>query len=200
MQFLRLSDDNLLNYKVLEEGKKKFWIFGPKLTTYQFSIKPIFKRLLLPFLIELIKKSPFDLYVKVAYKPNNLYINFSGKDEKLLLENRYALLNAFEQIIRTYLQSRIVLPNDLKIFVKCQKKSSNNSRKDGDGEKWLQELAQKTKKELDNNKKEVFTKELNPAHRRIIHQFFQELPEYATESIGEGRFKKIRVFWAEDQV
>lgn len=192
MEFLRISDEALLGHRVLEEGGRKFILFGPKKTTYKFYIKPIYKKILLPFLIDLIKKSQMSLYVKVSYKPDSLLVSFSGKDEKMLTENKFELIDALEHLTRTYLQSRILISSKLRILVKCYK-NNTNKRKESNDDQWLIKLADKMKKKLIDTNKPVKFKTLNPAERRIIHQYFQDDPKVKTSSVGDGRFKQIEL-------
>lgn len=192
MKFLRIHEKGMLEHKIIEQGSKKYFLFGPRQNKIKFSVKPIYKKLLLPFLIEIIKKSTLDLFVKVSYKPGSLYVNFSGKDEKMLTDNRFELLDSFEHLIRIYLQSRIVLPSNLKTHVKCYK-NNTAKKKNSDDDAWLIKLAQKMKKELESSNKPVQFKTLNPAERRIIHQFFQDDAKIKTSSVGDGRFKRIEL-------
>ncbi len=78
MEFLRIEDRTLLGQEILEVGRKKFILFGARKQKIKFFVKPIFKKLLLPFLIELMKKADLKLYVKVFYKTSerSLNVNF----------------------------------------------------------------------------------------------------------------------------
>jgi ATP-dependent RNA helicase RhlE len=187
--YFRLEDEGLLGSEVLEKGKRKFIFFGPRQIKYKFFVRPIYKRLLTPFFIELINKMKLKLHVRVSYKDNNLRISFSGQDEKLLMRNQAELLAAFEQLARGYLARKIVMPRNLRISVRCHSGNRNNK---GD-EKYLLDLAKKLKQEVLDNQAPVTSKFLNAAERRIIHQFFQDDPQFKTNSIGDGRLKKIEV-------
>ncbi|MBT3980390.1 MAG: DEAD/DEAH box helicase [Bacteriovoracaceae bacterium] len=200
LRFFKIDDETLLGHEVLEAGPKKYILFGPRKTKYKFFVKPIYKKLLLPFLIEVIKDGGFDLHVKVSYRPTSLLVSFSGKDDKLLADNRYELLNAFEHIIKTYLQSRVVLHRNLKIQVKCFKPGEKNKPNDKrgreatgrrDNDKWLIKLAETTKKKVLDLGEPVKLKPLNASERRIIHQHFQDDSEIKTSSIGDGRYKQV---------
>lgn len=191
MEFFKIHDEALLGHEVLEQGSKKYILFGPRETKYKFFIKPIYKKLLLPFLIELVTKMKLDLYVKVAFKPTTLYVNFSGKDEKYLTENKFELLNAFEYIIKNYLQSRVVLHQGLKIQVKCSKGKAQS--KDSKDEQRILKIAKSMRKKVLEKNESIKLKPMNSAERRIVHQFFQDDEKIKTSSIGEGKLKQVEL-------
>jgi ATP-dependent RNA helicase RhlE len=191
MAFFKLEDESLLGHEILEKGRRKFFFFGPQKLKVKYYIKPIYKKLLLPFLINIIKKSNLSLFVKVSFKAPNLFINFSGKDERLLVDNSFELLNAFEQLVITYLQSRITLQRSLKIQLKCAKSSQRPVRKNDDEE--LIKMAEALKKKVLSSQKAQRMKALNPGERRVIHQHFESDKDVKTSSIGDGRFKKVEL-------
>jgi superfamily II DNA/RNA helicase len=60
-------------------------------------------------------------------------------------------------------------------------------------EKQILKIAEETKDEVMQSKSKVIMKPLNPAERRLVHQFISDFPELSTSSIGDGRLKKIEV-------
>lgn len=164
---------------------KKFFFFGPQNITYKFTIKANYKRLLMPFIIEILKLSRLKLYVQVFYKNNNLDINFKGTDEALLVKNNNELLYSFEQLCRTYLIGKIEIPSTLKINFKC-----SESKKQ---EKGLLDFVEKMKKKVLESKEPVLLKPLNPAERRLVHQHLDKDKDVQTLSVGEGKFKRIEI-------
>ena len=117
--YFRVNDYGLLIWEVLKEGPKKFFFFGPRKTTYRYKLKTNFKKLLLPFVLEMLKTSRLDLYVKISYdkKSSTLKVDFSGKDERLLTRNNNELLYAFEQFISVYLFRKLHKPGKYKLLV-----------------------------------------------------------------------------------
>ncbi|MBT4790382.1 MAG: DEAD/DEAH box helicase [Halobacteriovoraceae bacterium] len=195
MSFLRITDESLLGHEVLSAGKRKFFIFGSKLTKYKFFIKPIYKKLLLPFMIETIKKAQLNLYVRVSFKNNTLLVSFSGKDEALLVKNNFELIDAFEQIITVYLQSRVMMHRGIKINVKCFKARANNkpSRNNGNDEEKMAKFAKKMKQKVLESDDVIKLKPLNGRDRRLIHKFFEEDGTITSTSIGDGAYKVIEL-------
>lgn len=197
LKFFRIDDETLIGHEVISQGRKMFFLFGPRETTYKFTVKPVYKRLLLPFLISIIKNSTLKLFVKVSYKPKSLFISFSGADEKMLSDNNNELLSSFEHLVMVYLQSRIFLDRDLKIVLKGGKtkieRENRSNNRDKDLEKRLRGLAQSKRKQVLENQEAITLKALNPKERRIIHQYFQDDKKVGTTSLGSGNLKEIRL-------
>lgn len=195
MKYLRIKDKDLLDHKVLSTGSRKFLIFGAKKTKYKFFVKPIFKKLLLPFLIEIIKTANLKLYVKVSYKNNSLFVNFSGEDEKLLSANKYELLQAFEHIAMTYLQTRVVLDRNLHVDFKApgSRSKPKPKKKTKDDGAHLIKMVEKMRAKIVETKEPQVLKEMNSHERRLIHQHLSKDRELQSNSIGDGRYKKIEI-------
>ncbi|OFZ21850.1 MAG: hypothetical protein A2202_00290 [Bdellovibrionales bacterium RIFOXYA1_FULL_36_14] len=188
MQFLRISDEDLLGHEVLQQGRKKYFFFGPKMTKFKFFVKPLYSKLLLPFLISIIKMAKLDLYVKVSFRNGSLQVTFNGQDEKLLTKNYFELLNSFEHLIITYLQSRIVIHRNLNIQVRCFR--SEDKKTD---DQTLINMAENIKKQVLNTNQPVMLTPMNSSERRIIHQHFANDKEVKTVSIGDSNLKQIQV-------
>ena len=185
-----LEDKNLLASKALEKGKKKFFLFGPRLVKYRFYPKPL-KRIVLPFLIETVKLSQLDVYVSVHQNRGDLDIVFKGKDLGLLLTNRKALLRSFETLTYAYLQDKLRAAKNVRIRASVEQPQDEAQKKDQ--EQSLVDLVEKTKVRIKKTRRPVtLRKPLNPAERRIIHKHLEGSP-FKSESIGEGRMKKIKI-------
>jgi superfamily II DNA/RNA helicase len=190
LEHFKINDESILDFDVLKEGKRRFFIFGAKETTYKFYLKPIYKRILLPYLINIIKAAHLDLFVKVSFRPGSLMISFSGKDEKMLLDNRAELLKGFEHIIKTYLYQKVVLHKDMKIQVKCFKNVKNEkSMSDED----VIALAKTLREKVLATNSSVKTKPMNAGHRRLVHLHFENDDLIKTDSIGSGRHKQVEL-------
>ena len=180
-----ISDESLLEHEILKEGKKKFILFGPRQTQYKFQLKAHYRKLLLPFLIKVIGLAKLKLYVKVGYSRGTVNISFNGDDIGLLRRNRFELLNAFENISKTYLNRRISLPRDLRIKAKCF------STEDKDAE--LIKRVDKVRQQVIESLESALLPALNPAERRIVHNHLSSDTKVKTTSIGDGKFKKIEI-------
>jgi ATP-dependent RNA helicase RhlE len=186
LKHLRLEDKGLLGVEIVEKGRKKFFLFGERTNKYKYFVKPIYKKILTPFLVELVKKSKLNLQVRVSYKAPYLRVLFSGKDEKLLTRGEGELMYAIEHLTRRFLSKKIVVPSELKYSFRAQK----NTQKI---EKNLIEMVDKMKKKVLDTKKPVLLKTLSSPERRIVHQHVTKDPKFQTQSIGEGRFKRVEI-------
>lgn len=199
MKYFNIKDTDLLGKTVLAEGRRKFLIFGSKEIKYRFYVKPIYKKLLTPFYIELFKKMQLKIYVRVSYKKseNKVFINFSGVDLPLMVKDKFELQNSIETITKLHLSQRVNLPRDVKMLFKSDKNDDGKRPRGGKryeiDEKSLLNLVEKTKKEVLDKNSSVLLKALNPAERRIIHQAISEDKKFASSSHGEGRLKKIEI-------
>ncbi len=185
-------------------GKKKFFLFGPQLTNYKFKVKPIYRKILLPFLINLFKKMGLRVYVNVMFKNPNVSVTFSGQDAGQLLKNKFALHNAIKEIALNYLRNKISMSSNTRITFKTQaeERSSENRNKDKNSrprrrpqnqEADLHKIADQVMKEVLETKTSVLIKKLNPADRRIIHLYIEKDDKFKSSSIGDGRFKQVEV-------
>ncbi len=208
MKSLNIEDNVLLGHDLVKKGSKRFIFFGARKNKYKFFVKPIYKRILLPFLIKTLKNAGLNLYIKISYRPDSLMVSFSGKDQDALLSNNGELLKFLDKVIRDYLASKIEIPSSLKIQVKSfiQRDNAGKGGRQGDrngkpggkpksnfDEGKLRNLAKKMREKVISSKASVKLKPLNAKERRIIHQYFQDDKEITSSSIGEGRFKNIEL-------
>lgn len=183
--YFQINDSELLKIDVKKLGRKKFFFFGPRLNTYEVTLKPIYKKLLTPFLIEIIKYLRLKIFVKVSFENNTVFLNFNGSDEGQLLRNNGELLLAFEQLAKTFIINKTHTPRNLKIIAR-----STDSKK---VEKSLTDIVDSLKSKVITGKKPVLMKPLNPAERRVVHEYLSKDNHVQTNSIGDGRLKRIEI-------
>lgn len=209
LHFWRLNDESLLGHEIIEQGRKKFIFFGARKNKYKFFLKPIYKRILTPFIEDIVLRSGLDLQVRVSFKEPLIKVTFSGEDEKMLTQNNGELTTAFEHLIKEFLVPRVELHKGIKLSVRAQNdipprtdrpERSFDNRGNGErrerkkpDEKALVALAEKMKQEVYDKQTPVLMKALSPSERRIIHQHLSEDPKIKTSSIGDGRFKQIEI-------
>ncbi len=221
--YYMITDESLLQREIVKKGPKRYFFFGPQNITYRYSLEAHYKKLLLPFIIEILNLSHLDVKVKVAFKGDTLDISFNGKDEGLFLRNRGEMLQSLEQICRLYLANKITLPSKLKWNVRVQgargagershdrsrgkkqdgrsnnrgnqnRRSNRPSEKDQKArEEKVIALAEEAKNKVINSKEPFTMKPLDPRDRRIVHQHLGEDDTVKTTSLGDGRLKKIEV-------
>ncbi len=184
-------DKALLNTTVVSQGRKKFFFFGSRQTTYQFDVKPIYKRLLLPFLIKLFKNMGLKVYVTVSYREPQVRINYSGEDIEYMLENKFALQHAVEEISRKYLAQKIIIPRNLKFYSRADSKGSPRNNRPTEAD--IMKLVEAAKSKVLESNQPFKMKSLNSAHRRLVHQAIGDDTRFASSSVGEGRFKQVEI-------
>ncbi len=218
--YFMINDESLLKREVVKKGRKRFFFFGPSRDTFRFTLDTHYKKLILPFLIEILTLSHVNVMAKVGLKGDTIEISFNGPDEGLLMRNRGQMLEGLEQVLRLYLANKITIPPKLKwnITVKSKRGASSdrnsknkNSRNSNDRsrpnsrsrqsreeenakrEKEVIKMVEKVTAQILENKEPVMMKALDPRDRRTVHQHISETEQFQTKSIGEGRLKKIEI-------
>lgn len=206
--YYRLTDQSLLRWDILTQSGKKFIFFGARKTTYKFTIKPIYKKLLLPFLMELIKISRVNVFVRVSFNKdkNDININFSGNDEGLFARNGKELLYAYEQLIKVFITTRVHLPGNVGIYMtygKSAPKRDNSRTNDKSGrshrskpeinEKKITDMVDRMVAKVLESNESITLRPMNSAERRIVHQHLHDDTKFQTTSLGDGRLKKIEI-------
>ena len=197
--YFMINDKTLLQPEVIKKGKKQFLFFGKQDITYKYTLQAHYKKLLLPFIIEILKLARLEVMVKVFFKGETIDVTFNGKDEGQFIQRDGELLASFEQLMRLYLANKVTTPRKLRWRVNVKNKTTRQGdrprpvRDDAKMEEKLTKLAQKIKSEVIDSGKTVVMKPLSAKDRRIIHQCLGEDEKVQTSSLGDGRMKKIEV-------
>lgn len=128
LKHFNIEDEELLKVEVLKQGRKKFIVFGPRHTTYRVEVRPIFKRLLQPFLKGLFEMANLELEARVSFRDPQVRISIAGNDAGLLFRDRCQLLDALDTVIRRYLGQKLNLEENIKILVEGPKKEDRPQR------------------------------------------------------------------------
>lgn len=126
----------------------------------------------------------FDL--KVSPEEDEVLLDFFGEDEELLREQEGRLLDAIQLFFRRFLQNAYP---DKKILV-----TTDNRGFRSETEQALLELADKLKQLVLKKKKPVYFRALPPRERKLVHQFLSEDKRIKSRSVGEGLYKKVKIF------
>ncbi len=116
----------------------------------------------------------------------NINVELYGEDEKNLTEREGQLLDAFQLYLKRVLQHN--LP-ELKVNLNCD---ANGFREEANDE--LLEIAEKLKNIALDKNRSVYVRALPPKDRKVIHQYLAEDGRVKSKSVGEGHFKKIKIF------
>jgi spoIIIJ-associated protein len=128
--------------------------------------------------------------VLVNEETGGIKIDLYGKDEGLLLNRDGQLLDGMQLFLKRVLQHQ--LPEDkISLILDCD---SYRERSDES----LLKLANKLKGIVIEKGKPVYVKALPPGKRKIVHQFLAEDDRVKSRSIGDGHFKKVKIFLTKD--
>lgn len=129
MGYFQILDQELLEATIEKQGGRKFFFFGPRKTTYKYVLKPIYKKLITPYISDILAMARLELNVNVSFKAPNILVNFSGHDERMLARNGFEMLKAFEQLIKVFLTQKIQLPGNVRLNVNLDSKASRSNEK-----------------------------------------------------------------------
>ena len=115
-----------------------------------------------------------------------IHVDVFGEDEELLTSKEGQLLDAFQLYVRRALQHQ--LPEEgINVNVDCAnfREQANEA---------LIALAEKLKGIALDKGKSVYFRALPPKDRKVIHQYLAEDGRVKSRSVGEGHFKKIKIY------
>ncbi len=138
----------------------------------------------------LIEKAQLDVKIDLRSDRTDdgeeITVELSGADETLLTEKEGALLDAFQLFIKRVLQHQMP---DARVNVNFD---SNNFREESS--KSLVELAEKLKEKALEQGRSVYLRALPPKDRKIVHQYLANDDRIRSRSVGDGLYKKIKIF------
>ncbi len=136
------------------------------------------------FLAELISELRFDLNVAAEWTDEGCLLNLTGGDVPLLLSENGEMLDAFEVILfQVYGRS---LDRDHR-FV-CDADGFRRTRKAE-----LQAMARFAAQNVRKSGRPFTFGVLNSTERRVIHLTLQVEEDLVTESVGDGRDRRLQV-------
>ena len=117
---------------------------------------------------------------------DEIVIEMSGDDEELLLGKDAQLLDAFQLYVKRVVQHRF--PDERANIVV----DAGGFREDAN--KSLIELAEKLKTVAMDRGKPVYFRALPPRDRKVIHQYLASDARVKSRSVGDGLYKKIKIY------
>lgn len=143
----------------------------------------------------ILEKGGFDLAynldIEKKEEATEVKIDFSGADEDLLKDHKGQLLDAFQLIIKRVSQHNFpdVVTN---VSVDC-----GGFR--NESEAALIERAEHLKTIALEQGKSVYYRALPPRERKVVHQYLAQDLRIKSRSLGDGLYKKIKIFPAKNQ-
>lgn len=143
-------------------------------------------------LAQIIELGKFELsYELKTLEDGTIHIDVFGTDEELLTSKEGQLLDALQLYLRRALQHQ--LPEDnINVNIDC-----SNFREQAN--EALIQLAEKLKGIALEKGKSVYFRALPPKDRKVIHQYLAEDGRVKSRSIGDGHFKKIKIYPVKEQ-
>ena len=117
---------------------------------------------------------------------STLLVEFEGQDQDLLKDREGQLIDSFQLFLKRVIQHRF--PEDrTNVVVDCDGYKEESSQQ-------LIELAEKLKGIALEKGKSVYFRALPPKDRKVIHQYLADDARIKSRSIGDGLFKKIKIY------
>ncbi|MFQ5398505.1 MAG: RNA-binding cell elongation regulator Jag/EloR [Anaerolineae bacterium] len=140
---------------------------------------------------QLLEKMQIKATLEVTLsKPDDLtgkqlqVIEIHGEDLGVLIGPRGETLNAFQYIVRLMAGHRLRRRVDFVIDVEGYRQRREQA---------LSRLAERMAKKVASRKRPIGLEPMLPHERRIIHMTLRDHSDVYTESIGEGRQRKVRI-------
>jgi spoIIIJ-associated protein len=168
-----------LNYEIVTEKTKLFGIKGKEIVIRAWPKKSLEDSPAAQFLNRFLEIFPLELNYYLKERNEMLFVIFDGQDKHLLLRKDGALLLAIQHILNKISEAKVQIDCD---FFKKRK------------EREIRERAKQTARIVQETGREEIMDYMNPYERRIVHLTVNQIPGLATESLGEGFLKQIRVY------
>lgn len=139
----------------------------------------------------LIEKGGFDLSFEVKTSEDDkgfptILIEVSGQDEELLKEREGQMIDSIQLFLQRVVQHNF--PEDkTSIQIDCNGYREESSQA-------LIDLADKLKGLAIEKGKSVYIRALPPKDRKIVHQYLAADERVKSRSIGDGLYKKIKIY------
>ncbi len=138
----------------------------------------------------LVERGQFELEFSVRSEGElhheTVTVELSGADQELLVEREGAFLDSLQLFIKRVIQHQIP-ESKANVNFDCNgfREESNKS---------LVELAERLRDKALQQGRSVYFRALPPKDRKIVHQFLASDDRVRSRSVGEGLYKKIKIY------
>ncbi len=133
---------------------------------------------------EILNLSKLEVSVIAARKGDTYEINLTGPDVDYFVEKNGALLDAIQYLLR---KMRFKEDRKNNFVLECKNFRKNRISA-------LKKMAIQAGEKVKNNGRPYVFSPMTPAERRYIHLTLQEDRMLKTESLGDGFFKRVKVY------
>lgn len=134
----------------------------------------------------------FGFEVSQNESKDRVLVEIFGDDEELLRAREGQLLDAIQLFLTRVVQHQL---KDERVTIQV-----DNSGYREQANQELTELAEKLKNVALEKGKPVYFRALPPRDRKVIHQYLAEDTRVKSRSIGEGLFKKIKIYPVKNEI
>lgn len=139
----------------------------------------------------LLDKANIDLTYELTTDTNSqgepqINIELSGADEDLVRDQEGQMIDAIQLFLKRVVQHHFA-EDRTNIIIDCNGYREESSQA-------LVELAEKLKGIALEKGKSVYFRALPPRDRKIIHQYLAEDQRVKSRSVGDGLYKKIKIY------
>lgn len=173
-----------INYEIVAEKTRLFGIKTKEIVIRAWPKKETDGNAVAQFLDKLLSRLPFDLTYQIKTRNDLIYLIFDGQDKHLLLRKDASLLLAFQHILNKISPQKV--QTDCEFYRK---------RKEIELKEYARQIAQ----QVSETGKDEILDTMNPYERRIVHIAVNQIPGLATESIGDGFLKRIKIYPLKNQ-
>lgn len=166
------------NYEIVTEKTKLFGIKSKEIVIRAWPKREEEENAVEIFMSRLMSVFPLELTYQIKKRNGLVYLVFDGRDKSLLLRSDGSLLLAIQHVLNKISQAKVQV--DCEFFRKRK-------------EKRLREYAQRVAQQVSQTGRDEILDFMNPYERRIIHIAVNQVPGVASESIGEGFLKKVKI-------
>ncbi len=136
------------------------------------------------FLNEIVTDLRFELNVSAEWTDEGCLLNLSGEDVHYLLSENGEMLDAFETLLFQIYGREL----DREHRFVCDADGFRQTRKAE-----LQAMARFAAQQVRKNDRPFTFGVLNSAERRVIHLTLKEEEDLTTESVGQGRDRRLQI-------
>ncbi len=173
-----------INYEIVAEKTRLFGIKTKEIVIRAWPKIETDGNAVAQFLDKLLSRLPFDLTYQIKRRNDLIYLIFDGQDKHLLLRKDASLLLAFQHILNKISPQKV--QTDCEFYRK---------RKEIELKEYARQIAQ----QVSETGKDEILDTMNPYERRIVHIAVNQIPGLATESIGDGFLKRIKIYPLKNQ-
>ena len=144
-------------------------------------------------LMDFLQTAKLQLFYEINFSEDNktIHINLFGDDQDLLVSKDARLLESIGFFLSKSFKNHFPDKDTIMIV------DSNDFKKSQ--QKTLLQTVDKLKKKVLDRNRPAYVKPLGSKERRMVHQYLAEDPRVKTQSIGDGVYKKIKIFIAQKE-